>query len=402
MMNSYLLADDLSGALEAGAAFCARGWSVNLIMGGAMSARAEAGTLTLLSTETRNAVGAAAAASVRRLLASQQAAGSRLLFKKIDSTLRGPVAAEIKALVDELAPPLVVLCPASPAVGRTVREGVLLVHGVPVADTEYRGDPGWPVTESNIVALLAAGGVTDIACLSLARLRAASQLGPECFRGVLICDAETTDDLGRLVALVRRQVPGAVFVGAGGLAHALAAEEIDVSRPVPLGSFAPQGGLFVSGSMNARSRHQLEYLRDHHAVTLHEVGLGPDGVGEAAEHVARALVDRGSAALTLVAGSAAGGSREPVRQLVAVVQRLTVAGAIPELLAATGGETAQALCDCLGIGQLVLVGEVEPGVVLTRVLGPGSGNPKWVVIKPGGFGSDEVWASMFNIQQPKK
>ena len=62
--------------------------------------------------------------------------------------------------------------------------------------------------------------------------------------------------------------------------------------------------------------------------------------------------------------------------------------------AATGGETAQALCSALGIGELDLFGEIEPGVVITSVVGCGRANPKWIVPKPGGFGSDEEWCNL--------
>lgn len=394
-MNCYLLADDLSGALEAGAAFRARSWRVTLRVGAGVPAGCEAGTLTLLSSETRNVGAPAASAKVRRLLAGQRAAGAQLLFKKIDSTLRGPLAAEIKALVDELAPPLVVVCPANPAAGRTVRDGVLLVHGVPVAETEFRNDPGWPVKESRLATVLAAGGIKEVVRLPLERLGNAGAGDADCSRGVLVCDAETDADLSRLVARVRRREPGAVFVGAGGLAHALAAEAMGSDRSVPLRSFAPRTGLLVSGSMSATSRRQVERLRDQHAVPLHEVGLNAGAMRGSADDVARSLARGGFAALAMAKAAGAADSAEVLRHLTGVVQLLSAAGHLPEMLAATGGETAQALCVSLGIEKLDLAGEIEPGVVITTVGGLKQANPTWMVIKPGGFGSDDIWGKIF-------
>ena len=55
-----------------------------------------------------------------------QALDGRITFKKIDSLLRGNVQAEIEALTGE-----VIVAPALPVEGRTVRGGVLHVHGVP-------------------------------------------------------------------------------------------------------------------------------------------------------------------------------------------------------------------------------------------------------------------------------
>ncbi len=394
MNSDYILADDLSGALEAGAAFRARSTTPVILSLGAAGPAAPAG-LRVLNSGTRNAPPSEAAATVGRLLAAlRPAGGGRLVFKKIDSTLRGPVGAEIKALVEALAPPLVVVCPANPAVGRTVRDGLLLVDGVPVADTEFRRDSGWPVTESRIAAVLEGGGIKRVGALPLARLRQGGALQPQDCHGVLVCDAETEDDLARLVSLVRQREPRAVFVGAGGLAHALAASTVGavIARP-PLRIDAGSR-LFVSGSMREVSRKQLEMLRDVHRVPMHEIGLEAGSERALAGQLGQSLKETGCASLTIAAHARPAEPGEPVRKLVAVIRLLAAAGAIPEMLAATGGETAEALCAALDIRQLELVQEFQRGVVIAMPIGLKSLRPKYVVIKPGGFGSTDAWAGL--------
>jgi uncharacterized protein YgbK (DUF1537 family) len=51
---------------------------------------------------------------------------------------------------------------------------------------------------------------------------------------------------------------------------------------------------------------------------------------------------------------------------------------------ATGGETARALCDELGIAQIDVLGQVEPGVSLARMSTPGG--VLHLVLKSGSFG----------------
>ena len=394
MMQSYLLADDLSGALEAGAAFSAVGWKVMLPLGTNQPIVGETGRLDVVSTETRSAGPAEAAETVRRIVANRKAAGERLLFKKIDSTLRGPLGAEVGALIAELAPPLVVVCPASPAVGRTVCNGLLHVHGVPVAATEFRYDPGWPVTDSSIENALGSGGVRGIYSLSLAKLRRGSLPAVGSGRRVLVSDAQTDEDLRRLVGLILEREPRALFVGAGGLARALAARLPVRIEAKPTDRATPRSILFVSGSMSPRSRRQVEFLRDECAVPLHEIALEPATIDGVAARVGRSLAERGFASLAMINNLRKADRSGPVRQLTAVLVKLAESGSLPEMLAATGGETAQALCVALGISRLGLMHEIESGVIITTVADRERGFPKWMTIKPGGFGSDRVWCNL--------
>ncbi len=391
-MSDYLLADDLSGALEAGAAFRARGTRVTLFLD--ERERDASLGLRVVSSETRNASQFEAHAVLCRLLAAQRADGRRLLLKKIDSTLRGPVGAEIRALIETLAPPLIVVCPANPAAGRTVRDGRLLVHGVPVADTEFRTDPGWPITESQVEKLLAAAGVTVARSVTLAELRASRTVALPKGGGVVVSDAETDEDLRRLVSVVCATEPKALFVGAGGLACALAAKENselagNATPPAP----SVRSMLFVSGSRSDRSRRQMEELRDKCEVPLHEIGASSAPVA-LAEAVAGSLAACNVAALTVERDSGPVMPAEPIRWLTSVVRELIPLGPGPEMLIATGGETARALCTVAGIKQLELICEFEPGVGLAEVAPSRFSNLRWIVVKPGGFGATDIWGTI--------
>ena len=203
-MNGFFLADDLSGALDAAAGFFHAGKRVTVALANGDGASRPVGGVVGITTETRNADETTAARVVTETLAQARRAGGRLLYKKIDSTLRGPIVAELRATMAALPQARVLFTPANPAAGRVVQSGTLLVRGVPVAQTEFARDPVWPVRESSLRKLLG----------DLPQER------------LVIADAETEGDL---VAAVRRmELEGGdwVGVGSGALARAVAAVRV--------------------------------------------------------------------------------------------------------------------------------------------------------------------------------
>src|SRR3954468_486654 len=153
-MSDYFVADDLSGALDAAAAFHRAGWQVKIALSPAAWTDLAENEIIGFTTETRNASPDIAAATFRKVITEAQARGARLRYKKIDSTLRGPVAAEVRALASALPDAAILFAPANPKAGRTVRNGELLVRGIPVTKTEFAQDPLSPVRESVIHRLL--------------------------------------------------------------------------------------------------------------------------------------------------------------------------------------------------------------------------------------------------------
>lgn len=78
------------------------------------------------------------------------------LYKKVDSTLRGDIIAELKAMVEVFQPELVVLL-AFPKAGRTTENGIQKVNGTPLLETEMVRDPRNPIAYDNIIKLLSEG-----------------------------------------------------------------------------------------------------------------------------------------------------------------------------------------------------------------------------------------------------
>jgi predicted DNA-binding transcriptional regulator AlpA len=159
------------------------------------------------------------------------ALGPRILYKKIGSTLRGHVGAELAATLEArrrggAERPLVLLAPAFPAAGRTTRGGVVLVNGAPLEETELWRDAG-RAGPAHLSSLLAGAGLRAV-LVGLEKIRGgglarALERAAEKGMDVAACDAETEGDLGAIAAAGARLGSRVVWAGSGGLARHLPA-----------------------------------------------------------------------------------------------------------------------------------------------------------------------------------
>lgn len=363
-MHDFFLADDLSGALDAAAAFHHAGRAVRIALGSDAWTEAQPDEVLGVTTETRNATASDAAHVVRQTLLGAAAQGRVVRYKKIDSTLRGPVAAELAALTGTLPPGTRVLfAPANPRVGRTVRNGVLLVQGVPVAETDFGRDPACPLRDSAIRQILGAAANEAVA----------------------IPDIATEGDLATAVRAMDAAGPDWIGIGSGALAVPIAARLATTGPKV----FAPPTVarspiLMIGGSAHPLNRTQSGRLLQDAGVHAQEVAIAtPALAGHAA---AAALQDSGGAILHLPPARIA-----PAVALQAIVDAAVVAieASGTARIFATGGETAFALCRRLGIRTLLFLQEIEPGLSLSY--GEGPKGALLLAVKPGGFGDQETW-----------
>ncbi len=110
----------------------------------------------IINTESRAVSAELAAKAVRRALAPWcETIAPPQVYKKIDSTFRGNVGAEVVAAMQASGSRMAVIAAAIPSAGRTTQNGLCLVNGVPLLETEFASDPKTPVTSSRIAELIA-------------------------------------------------------------------------------------------------------------------------------------------------------------------------------------------------------------------------------------------------------
>ena len=219
-----VLADDTTGALEAGAFLVQAGWRTRVLLG-ARPLPARFGAVLDLGTRHLGAAGAYA----RTMEAAHLLQERHAVYLKTDSTLRGEIRAGLQALRATWPQRPIAYVPAYPRLGRTVRDGMLRVDGVPVSETAFARDPLNPVLTSSVRELVA--GVA----------------------GVEIYDAETEEELD---AIGRQLEHGDCLVAgpAGFLSRWRRSFAQTVTTPVARPPV--QRWLVVCGSLHPRSRAQ--------------------------------------------------------------------------------------------------------------------------------------------------
>ncbi len=402
MPDTVIIADDLSGAADCGIACAAAGHETIVVLG----ERPDEPSCRVLAidADTRGRDRDAAAAETARL-ARLHAPATRLLFRKLDSTLRGHVAAELAALLAvrrEAGPATVLLAAAFPATGRTTRDGVQLLDGVPLQDTVI-----WQRERMTGIAflpdILGTAGLRTVV-IGLEQVRAdglretIERLASDPVVDVLACDAETDDDLARIASAAIGFGPSLIWAGAAGLAAGLARllrhADPSASRPQPL-PFGPMQGpvLFVVGSLSAVSARQVAALSVLSGVEPLVVAPAVlrQGDGSPAWRQVEDALDRAlGSGRDVVVSLAAEPDADP-REGLALCHALARLAAphadrIGALVSA-GGETARAVLLAFGATGLRLQGEIEAGVPLAVAEG---GRAVPVITKAGAFGRDDT------------
>jgi uncharacterized protein YgbK (DUF1537 family) len=383
-----ILADDLSGAADAGVAFALRGLITEVHWRVAPASATPDAEVIAFDTDSRRLDAARAAERQRDALQRLRAPGMAV-FKKIDSTLRGQPAAEIAALQHSGAG-RVILAPANPTMGRVTRGGRVFVHDQPLEHTEaWRGEPAYP--DADLGEILASAGLRAVK-LPLEVVRSPTRLAEawQAERGsqpAWICDAESDEDLAHIARAGLAADGATLFAGTAGLARALAGEG-ETRRFSPLDLRPTKAGtLVVVGSLSSISRAAAEHLARVGQVRAVSVAsellhANTRALGSLGAQVA-AMLAAGDDVLVDIAPEPRPDLARGPSLVRALASALEPARHVAGGLIATGGETASALLDGWYFQRIRLIDEVAPGMSLGVALGD---RHLPLVTKPGGFG----------------
>ena len=363
-----VIADDLTGAGDAGVQFAAAGLRTRTLRDDWMPEHLAGAEVVVVDTASRGLAPEDAYRRARAAAERLQEAGAQLIYKKIDSTLRGPLGAEIDAVMDACRLPMALVCSAYPAQGRTMVDGVLLVAGVPVAKTAAAAEPQAPVQESHLPTLLsrqahrpvqwlprsAAGHVSTHLLAKLQTLAARyDDTG-----SIVVCDAQDDEDLTAIVLAAHSLEPSlarpALLIGSAGLARPLAARLAQRTKRLD------RSVLVLCGSLHPTARVQVRRveLANEPLVTVlttpAQPGIYPDPTGALAAEAKAWLADHEASGIVV-----------------------------------TGGDTLGTLLRAMLAHGVDLEQEAAPGIPLGRIAGgPWAGLR--IISKAGGFGGPDV------------
>lgn len=367
-MMVAIVADDLTGACDAGVHFGARGMQTSVMI--SPDAEAAGDTQVIVcNTDTRCSDVSSLGERLVPALELARDRNPQLLMKKLDTILRGPVGQEIALMLERLQLPLAIVAPAFPGTGRVVREGRVLLPG-------------------GSLAVHIAACLSNMRCAHVSREEIGvlgDRIVEEIRRGTkaLIVDAEDNEDLLRL-ARQEGKVPRVLWAGSGGLARAFAtvlAGDLHTIQP-----HSHDGPVLICvGSDHSVTTAQMQRIKQE-TESLH---LRAEEAGYA---LAKAALSRGQDVVLefsrkrIEADPDTGfGDKIGVQHCGSVI--------------ATGGDTALYVLRSLGAHSIRLRAEIEPGIPWGQIVG-GAADGKTVVTKSGGFGDSGSLLACIDFLNP--
>ncbi|HEX7862946.1 MAG TPA: four-carbon acid sugar kinase family protein [Verrucomicrobiae bacterium] len=387
-LELLIIADDLTGSNDAGAQFAKRDIPAIVMVQPDLDELPAGYPVVVVNSESRHVAPAEAARRVRHIAKLGLRSGARHFFKKTDSTLRGNIAAELKALLDVTGVTQIPFVPAFPETGRTTRHGIHYLHGVPVAQTVFANDPLSPVRESEVAKVLRANANLRVNNANLDNVHLSSDA--EC----VVFDCESRANLQALARAFAKKNQLRVLSGSAAFA-----EELPNILDLPKRPSAPiqlRGPLLcLNGSLNPKSLEQIAVANSQ----FHSIRLTPEQLFRGSTNIqyppgTNVLIHSATSSRDLAsyrtAATEIGISRSDLHRAAAnshgrIAQHALTGGEFKTLIV-FGGDTLMGIARALNWSAFIPCGELEPGVTVARP----KGSETCVISKAGGFGNAEV------------
>ena len=406
MIKLLMIADDFSGALDAGVQFAARGAATRVVTDLDCDFLETDAEVLVMVAETRHLPPQKAYDVVYHVARNAREAGVPYIYKKTDSALRGNVGSELAAVMDAADADVMPFLPAFPKLNRVTRNGVHYVDGVPVAESIFGQDPFEPVTVSFLPDILRSQTEKPTVIHRLS-----GDAAPVC-SGIQIYDAETDADLARLSRALGTE---GVHISAGcaGFAAALA-DLLKLHGPAPRQPRLPALFLVACGSVNPVTLRQMRMAEQHGFVHIHltpEQKLEPAWLEsqecrekialwlEAVRENGRCIMDvndpdgtEDTSAYARAHHLTTGELRERIAVQLACIMKRLLDGGLDATMLCTGGDTLLALMRAVGVNELTPICEMDTGTVLTSFAY--RGKSYYIISKSGGFGEPRLFCEL--------
>ncbi|WP_066050854.1 four-carbon acid sugar kinase family protein [Robertmurraya korlensis] len=414
-MRISVISDDLTGASDCGGQLVRFGLKVSVVVQ-EHSKKMNDYDAVIYNTDSRSVTGFEAYERVKKVCDTIKSGTVDLVYKKIDSTMRGNIGEEINAIYDSFAPDFVIIAPAFPVNGRKVINGIHYLNSVKLENTEVAKDPKTPVRESEIKRLIENQSKQKVEHISFREIHQ----GYDTIMDKLVScknnqisyitvDSAQESDLEKLVELIHQTDFSVVWVGSAGLMNYLpeiyGMKQVQKTLPLPIHR---EPVLLVVGSVSATGRSQLQHLLNYSDT----VGLEMDSAKVLQDEDVKAmeltrilsgakeaflqgknvvLYSSNNVIETRKMGEQLGYDSVKISNIISMVLGEFASELIRvhdlKYLFLTGGDTAQQVFLKLHVNEFILLDEVESGIPLGRVF---TDKELFIVTKAGNFGSKEV------------
>jgi uncharacterized protein YgbK (DUF1537 family) len=367
-----VIADDLTGAAELAGIGLRYQLSVELITPGAKSTGAD---LLVVSTDSRSMNLKEAEKITVDTVRQVQELGPEFIYKKIDSVLRGHILDELKIEMKLLGLSKALIIPANPSLGRTIKNGKYFINGDSISETDFVTDPEFAINDSSVLKMIKdeAGDVV---------LLKHTDTLPN--KGIVIGEAVSDEDVAAWSAKIDSSW---LLVGAGDFFTALL-DRRHISRAQPE-ILMESPHLYVSGTAFGKSQELIKKIeRELQCVAYIPASMIQTGSIKSDRwfDTLKGIIEKqGKAVVAINDEEVDPWSVSPVHLRVTMakaIKKILEQGNVKELFI-EGGSTAAAILAELGINRLLLVNELQRGVVRMKA------KDIYITVKPGSYSLPE-------------
>lgn len=403
-----IIADDFTGALDTSVNFAEKGFSVKVYIyteNFSFPAVKEIDVL-VIDSETRHEPPKLAYQRVYQLVLDARRFKVDCFYKKTDSVLRGNIGSELSAMLDATEEKVLHFFPSFPDLNRVVKNGLLLIDGIPVNETPYGHDIYNPVPDACVANIISKQTNTCVYTTEHLSLTESKNQKKQ----INIYDALTNQDLTSYAEILLKTNGIKVFAGCMGFAKAIA-EQIQASFPKPQRAEKKLHGynkcIIICGSIHPVSKAQLSYAEAQgiRRVKLESILLSDKQIFKSTEvstYSAQLYKKVTEEKYILIETDEK--AKLPKSKADELCKRITYNLAVlaqelldkdPQILPVIiGGDTLFAVFHTLGIQQISPLIDLGRGIVLSEIFY--HGEKRHVVSKSGGFGSKDAVMHIIN------
>ena len=409
MIKLVIIADDLTGALDTGVQFSKKNMStiVTTDLNFNFEDICKEADVLVIDTESRHIPADEAKERVKSVLSKFNKEEIKFFYKKTDSTLRGNLGSEIEGFMEGLNINEVSFIPAFPSGKRTVKDGVLYVNNVKLAETQFAMDILNPVTDSFIPDIINKQSNINV---KLKDINEEFSPQDDKEKHIYIFDSENIENMENIGKILHNKNKLNYTIGNAGFAEILTHYiKSDTKKEKII--LEDDRILFVCGSVNITSLKQCKYAEkigycsdslkfgniisedyknsdnyitdkeyfkekiNNNKKFLLRTSDSEDVIKKAIEYT-----EKNSISMEDLTSNIANSTAQLVSDLIREheIRNLII----------FGGDTLMGILKNIGCQYIIPVSEIFPGVVFTRAVGKDTAIN--VITKAGGVGEESI------------
>lgn len=420
MVDTAIIADDLTGACDSGVKSVNFGYETQVVINARICSKINKNECHIFSvnTNTRSVEPEEAYRRVKKVAYDLNKAGINRFYKKIDSVLRGNIGREIDGLFEVLGFDLAIIAPAFPDNGRIIKDGLLYISSLNIPNNANHVSAKEVICSGTsrrcgTVPLSTVRKGTAVIRFEILRLYSEGN-------SLVLLDAEKNEDLELIAKSINGLKQKVLTVGSAGFINALWRQwgKDEPQNNLKIGTHTTRNDeisqnniLLIVGSRHPATVAQIQHLKIRDDILFYGLqveDLKRDISVEEATRIAKGMCDdfhstQNAKCIVITTDSIYNNKVLNNKRILSEdVSHPVIAEGIARIskrlmdflpitrLITTGGDITNSVLDILSIQQIELISEPITGIGVGRFLPKEDRPPLYFATKSGGFGDASI------------